>query len=103
MSTQLQLLRNLGAAHQTMARLAEALDWEGVASEWQGAEAQFRALQNTPPLAGLSATEQAEARQLIEEVLRLQASISARAKPWMEQVAPLLECFARHPLPSEPA
>ena len=102
MSPQLQLLRDLGAAHQTMARLAEALDWEGVAKEWQeGAEVQFRALQKAP-LAGLPAAEQAEARQLIEEVLRLQASISGRAKPWMEQVAPLLECFARHPLPSDP-
>jgi hypothetical protein len=82
-----------------MAQMANALDWDGVGSAWEGAEVRLALLRKIP-LTELKGNERLEARHLIGNVLRLQNLISEQAKPWMDEVRPLLESFDRFPLTS---
>ncbi len=97
MSAALALLRDLDEAHATMTRCAEALDWDGVAAAWRQAERDFAQL-TQHRLEALPPEQRREASAHIERILYAQAAIVQRAKPWMEQVAPLLDNFTRHPL-----
>ena len=99
MSAALALLRHLDEAHATMVRCAETLDWDGVATAWQQAERDFLQLTQYR-LETLAPEQRQEARTCIERILSAQATVSQRAKPWMDQVAPLLESFTQHPLVS---
>ena len=100
MSAPVLLLRELNECHENMARMADVLDWDSIGLLWQGAETSFAALMKIP-LAELTGNERIEARQLIENLLKLQKLVSEQAKPWMDQVRPLLESFDRYPLTSD--
>ena len=100
MTTQLQLLRDIKASHERLVNLADELDWDGLSKEWQDTEPQFSTLTKSP-LSGLNTQDKAEASALIKAILQMQEQISGRVKPWMEHVHPLLESFARHPIPHE--
>jgi len=97
----LDCLRQLATQHENMARMADLLDWDGLTREWQDASNRFATLQKIS-LTGLSANERTQARELIEKLLTLQERISGQARPWMDQVRPLLDSFERHPLAREP-
>ena len=99
MAAPLVLLREINTCHENMLLMAKALDWDGVSKEWQGTESNFFTLMKTS-LTELRGNDRAEARQLIENLLKLQKLISAQAKPWMDQVRPLLDSFDRYPLTS---
>lgn len=99
MTAALTLLRELNNDHQNMAQMAIILDWDGVSSVWETAETRLSLLRKMS-LTELQGNDRLEARQLIENVLKLQDLISEQAKPWMDQVRPLLESFDRFPLPS---
>jgi hypothetical protein len=102
MTSALIHLRQLNAYHETMSRMSDALDWDGLEKTWHAAEASFSALLKTP-LSGLPLSERTEARQLLENLLSLQKHISGKTLPWMDQVKPLLESFERYPLTSDTA
>lgn len=90
----LATLRQLKDCHQRLAERTEALDWDAVLSEWQTAERLFADLR-PHSIATLPAKPQAEARALMEEILATQRAMAARIGPWMEQVRPMLDAFAR--------
>jgi hypothetical protein len=102
MTSALIHLRQLNAYHETMSRMSDALDWDGLEKTWHAAESSFSALVKTP-VASLSVSERTEARQLIEKLLSLQKHISGKTIPWMDQVRPLLDSFERYPLTSDTA
>ena len=99
MTPPLQLLRAIDDAHATMVTCAETLDWDGVARAWQSAEDGFVQLMQHPPFDRLPTNERAEAKLRIDSILSRQSQVATRARPWMEQTAPLLDSFSRHPLP----
>jgi hypothetical protein len=99
MTVALALLRELHSDHENMAQMASVLDWDGIGKAWEGVEVKLASLKKIP-LIELKGNERQEARDLIEKVLRLQKLISDQAKPWMDQVRPLLESFDRFPLTS---
>jgi hypothetical protein len=100
MTSALILLRQLNAHHETMSRMSDTLDWDGLEKTWQAAESSFSALLKTP-LSDLPPSERTEARQLLENLLSLQKHISGQTLPWMDQVRPLLDSFERYPLTSD--
>ena len=101
MSSALSLLRELKHIHDEMAQRTARSDWQGAGTLWETAEARFAALKEIS-LTGLSGSERAEARQLIEALLSQQKTLSAQAQAWMDQARPLLESFDRHPVSSGP-
>ncbi|MQY51578.1 hypothetical protein HCX48_07990 [Rhodocyclus tenuis] len=94
MSTATPLLRTLRDIHHLMLEHAKTLDWEAAAADWATAEPGFAALARSP-LAQLPLAERQEAALLVRELLDLQQRFSDLALPWLEQVRPLLESFAR--------
>lgn len=97
MAPALELLRDIEKRHERMSRMADDLDWKGVQEEWSLAERQIKALQQFP-LTGLKGADRTEAARLIRNQLALQQHISERARPWMDQVRPLLDCFKAYPI-----
>ena len=97
MSEALVLLRDIEAAHERMAQCAETLNWDGLIEAWQSAQPGLDKLMLVR-LDTLPSNEKPEARARVESILLRQEQIAARAKPWMTDVAPLLESFARNPL-----
>jgi hypothetical protein len=96
----LELLRDIEKRHEHMSRMADDLDWNGVRAEWNLAERQIKALQRFR-LTDLTGADRTEAARLIRNQLALQQHISERARPWMDQVRPLLDCFKAHPIKPE--
>jgi hypothetical protein len=102
MDAALSLIERIGESHRRMVALADALDWDGLVTEWRGILPRFIELRKLP-LERLSVRERAQATKLIAELIEFEARISARITPWMEQARPLLETFRKYPLKSEGA
>jgi hypothetical protein len=102
MDAALALLERIGESHRRMADLADALDWDGLASEWHGVQPHIVELSELP-LDRLDDRERSQAASLITGLIEFEERISARITPWMEQVRPLLETFRKYPLRNEDA
>ena len=100
MSRALVLLREVCTSHEKMLEIASLLEWDRIGEAWNVAEKQLIGF-TKEGTASLEASERAEAIQLIEKILNLQKEIALKAKPWQEDVRPLLENFSRYPLQPE--
>ena len=99
MGRAIELLNAIRAGHERMVAATVRLDWAMLDDEWQAMSGQFLELERMLP-DRLAQNERGEARHLIEQILTLQGSVSTHAEPWMEQVKPLLEVFAKYPVGS---
>jgi hypothetical protein len=97
MDAALALLDRIGEAYRRMDAMAEALDWDGIIGEWQGAHPLLAELERIP-LDRLTGGARAEAARRIAELIEFQERIAARVTPWMDQARPLLEVFRKYPI-----
>jgi hypothetical protein len=102
MNTALALLDRIGEGHRRMAALADVLDWDSVAGEWQGIYPNIVELRRIA-LDRLTDRERVQAAKQITELLEFEKRIAARITPWMEQAQPLLDVFRKHPFNGEGA
>ncbi|MDR1708696.1 MAG: hypothetical protein LBS70_03160 [Candidatus Accumulibacter sp.] len=97
MEDALALLDRIGESHRRMAAMADKLDWDNLAAEWQAiqpalAELRDLAIERRPP------AERAEAAKRATELLALQKHITDRVAPWLDQARPLIEVFRKYPI-----
>lgn len=97
MSPAIDLLQKICSSYERMLQMAELLQWDEITTEWNITEKLLTSLTKTH-LTALAGADRVKAADLIEKILALQEKITARIKPWQEQVRPLLDSFKRYPL-----
>ncbi len=97
MTPAIDLLQKIHSSYERMWQMAEGLKWDEITAEWDATEKLMVNLTKVH-LTSLVGTDRVKAADLIEKILALQEKITARVKPWQEQVRPLLESFKRYPL-----
>ncbi|MDR0440372.1 MAG: hypothetical protein LBI59_05225 [Candidatus Accumulibacter sp.] len=98
MSATLTLLDHIGESYRRMVTQADALDWDGLAEEWQRIHPKIVQLQRMTLFDHLGGQERTQAARQVAELLGFEERIKARITPWMEQVRPLLEVFRKYPI-----
>ncbi|MDR0440383.1 MAG: hypothetical protein LBI59_05280 [Candidatus Accumulibacter sp.] len=98
MNAVLTLLDHIGEGYRRMVALANTLDWDGLAEEWQRIHPEIVELRRMTLLDHLNGQERTQAARQVAELLGFEERITARITPWMEQVRPLLAVFRKYPL-----
>ena len=88
------------AQYQSLAEITRQMHSAALVNDWDtlcqiGAERDKLAARLPANLAGLSNTEQAAIRLLIEEILVSNSEIGERATPWLEHTRTLLDSFGQ--------
>lgn len=100
-SSVLETLRRLHACHLKMVESAGNLDWDRTTALWGEAKPLYIELRNSR-LSSLAGNERDEGIRLVKAILSTHQEIESRARPWMEQVKPLLDCFSENSGSSSP-
>ena len=100
MSRQPENIMSVLAQYQSLAEITRRMHSAALVNDWDtlcqiGTERDKLAARLPANLAGLSNTEQAAIRLLIEEILVSNSEISERATPWLEHTRTLLDSFGQ--------
>lgn len=87
--------QQLAAQAQAMAASAVAHDWDALAHQETAFREAIAALRARPAAAALPPEERRLKAELIRAILADQDTVREHVEPWLAQVKPLLDAFAR--------